>query len=73
MRKRVRVNSVYTFTPCLLDIAMPQHYSATKGQRVRVVNLPGAPPANTMGQCHIVDAETDTFLGMVSTASLVKE
>lgn len=72
MVARVRVNSVYTFIPGLVDLALPQHYRARKGQRVRVIQLPGAPKANTMGHCHIEDADTGEFLGIVSTDSLVR-
>jgi len=70
---KVRHNSVYTFRPTGYDLLMPEHYDAVDGQRVRVIKLPGAPPPNTMGQAHIEDAKTGIFLGMVSTASLVKE
>lgn len=72
-RKIVRLGRVYVFRPCLLDVALSQHYSATDGQRVRVVNLTGAPKCNTMGQCHIEDAATRKFLGMVSVHSLIEE
>jgi hypothetical protein len=67
---KVRVGSKYKFQPCLTDLAMPQHYDAKPGETVKVVKLPGAPPPNTMGQCHIANLD-DRFLGMVSTASLV--
>jgi len=70
---RVRVHAVYTFEPTGYDLIMPEHYSATAGQRVRVVQLPGAPRPNTMGQCHIADADTGEFLGMVSTESLTRK
>lgn len=70
---RVRKGSTYVFRPCLLDLALPQHYEAFNGQLVRVIQLPMSPPPNTMGQCHIEDAETGRFLGMVSTSSLVRE
>lgn len=70
---KVRRNAVYTFRRSGWDVMMPEHYSATDGQRVRVIQLPSAPPPNTMGQCHIEDAETGDFLGMVSTSSLVRE
>lgn len=70
--KRVVVNRVYRFRPNLVDIGMPQHYKAKRGQLVRVINLPHAPPANTMGQCHIEDADNKKFLGMVSTGSLLE-
>lgn len=68
--QRVRRNAVYRFVPAGWDIAMPQHYTAVSGQLVRVIALPGAPPPNTMGHCHIEDSVTRKFLGMVSTASL---
>jgi len=69
---RVRTNAIYTFRPVGYDVLMPEHYSAHAGQRVRVIKLPGAPLPNTMGQCHIADARTGEFLGMVSTASLYR-
>jgi len=67
---RVRVGTVYIFRPVMIDVVWTQHHQATEGQLVRVVNLPGAPKANTMGQCHIEDAATRDFLGMVSVRSL---
>ena len=45
---------------------------AVEGQRVRVINLRGAPKANTMGHCHIESLEGE-FLGMVHVNSLVRE
>ncbi len=69
---RVRANSVYTFHPVVMDIVYSQHHSAVDGQKVRVINLPCAPKCNTMGQCHIEDAATHDFLGMVSVRSLNK-
>lgn len=71
--KRVRVHAAYTFRPTGTDLWLTQHYTAQPEQRVRVVQLPGAPRPNTMGQCHIADALTGEFLGMVSTASLYQE
>lgn len=70
---RVRLHSVYTFRPALIDLIMPEHHNARAGQHVRVIQLPGAPRPNTMGQCHIADATSGQFLGMVSTASLTRE
>ena len=70
--EKVRAGKTYTFDPCLFDVFMPQHYDAVPGQRVRVVNLPGCPKANTMGQCHIEDPYDGQFLGMCSIHSLVK-
>lgn len=71
-RKRVRAGTVYTFRPCIMDVVLSQHHSATEGQRVRVVNLRGAPPCNTMGMAHIEDAHTGALLGIVSVHSLEK-
>jgi hypothetical protein len=70
---KVRVQVIYTFHPVGYDLLMPEHYSARAGQSVRVIQLPGAPKANTMGHCHIADARTGEFLGMVSTASLTRK
>lgn len=70
---KVRANAVYTFHPVMMDVIWSQHHSAVDGQLVRVINLNGAPRANTMGQCHIESTDDRTFLGMVSTHSLVKE
>ena len=67
---RVHIGRIYRFQPNGIDLALLQHYDAVPGQVVRVLKLPGAPPPNTMGQCHIEDANTHRFLGMVSTGSL---
>jgi len=68
--QKVRVGKVYRVRLILFDQLMFEHYTATEGQMVRVVNLYGCPPANTMGMCHIEDAESGEFLGMVCTNSL---
>ena len=70
---RVRKRSVYVFRPVMMDVVWSQHHSAVEGQRVRVIQMHGAPPPNIMGQCHIEDAATCQFVGMVCTRSLVKE
>lgn len=70
---KVRTGSVYTFNPAAVDRWLTQHYTARPAQLVRVIQLPGAPRPNTMGQAHIADARTGAFLGMVSTASLIRE
>ena len=69
---RVRRNGVYLFDPCGIDVVLSQHHSATKGQRVRVVQLPSAPKPNTMNHAHIEDADTHAFLGLVCCNSLHK-
>ena len=68
---RVRVNSLYVFRPVPLD-QFDSRTDAKPGDRVRVVNLRGAPKANTMGHCHIESLD-GTFLGMVHVNSLKKE
>jgi hypothetical protein len=45
---------------------------AKDGDQVRVINLPGAPKANTMGHCYIETIE-GRFLGLVCTNSLHKD
>lgn len=67
---KVRANSLYTYSANGYDLWDPKS-TATEGQTVRVVNLPGCPPANTMGCCHVQDLG-GTFLGLVCTSSLTK-
>lgn len=76
---RVKVNSKYFFYPCLFDkISGNSTELFTQGQEVRVINLHGCPPANTMKMCYIVpaDAKKDDRgnwnkpFAMVMTASL---
>lgn len=69
-RKYIRAGQQFTFRPVLTDRILTQHHSAVEGQRVRVIQLPSAPRPGTMGQCHIEDANTGEFLGMVCIASL---
>ena len=65
---KVRVGSQYRFEPVGLDRFDPKT-DLQAGDVVRVVNLPGAPPANTMGQCYV--EKDGKFRGMVATASLL--
>ena len=71
--RKVRVNSRYRFEPVLWDEFDPpigvQKGILKSGDVVRVVNLPGCPPANTMGRCHI-QTESGEFAGLVCTNSL---
>lgn len=84
---KVRAGSVYYYDPVPWDRITPpygvQAGLLKPGDRVRVVNLPGCPKANTMRMCHI---ETESrakkdrqgrhvgeFLGLVMVASLSKE
>jgi len=68
---KVRAGRIYKYNPVLLDRIHRCAGAAEPGQLVRVVNLPGAPKCNTMGQCHIEDLQGH-FLGMVCTNSLEK-
>jgi len=54
------------------DTVMPTSgLTVQAGDVVKVINLPMAPKANTMGQCYIEDA-AGKFAGMVSVHSLDK-
>jgi hypothetical protein len=69
---RVRVGSIYVFNPEGFDRFDPKT-DLEPGELVRVINLSGAPPANTMGQCYVErENNPGVFTGMVSTASLSK-
>ncbi len=65
---KVRVNSLYTYDPVLLD--RTANLPISKDDIVRVINLHGCPPANTMGHCYVADPETGHFIGMVCCNSL---
>ena len=66
--RKVIVNRIYQYEPVLIDLVDRQQ-NIKKGDRVRVVNLPGCPKANTMGHCHVQHLD-GTFGGLVSTNSL---
>lgn len=63
---RVRVNGLYWFDPVPIDRYTP----CVRGTVVRVINLRGCPPANTMGHCYIEDATTGEFIRLVCCNSL---
>lgn len=69
---KVRLNSVYTFRRAGWDLCDPK-VAIADGTKVRVTKPYGCPPPNTMGHAHVADAATGEFLGLVSTASLVRE
>jgi hypothetical protein len=70
---RVRVGSKYRYSPNGWDTFHAlQGNNLKDGDVVKVINLPSAPPANTMGQCYVADPETGKFICMVSTGSLDK-
>jgi hypothetical protein len=76
---RVRANATYFYDPCFLDKHGDASSKFNRGDKVRVVNLYGCPPANTMGHCYIVAADAkknacgnyETF-AMVAVGSLEK-
>lgn len=69
---KVRANAVYVYRPCVLDVT-DARTSLTTGTRVRVKNLRGCPPCNTMAHCHVVHPETGVLIGLVCTASLARK
>ena len=69
---KVRANACYIYRPCILDM-IDGRTALTTGMRVRVKNLRGCPPCNTMGHAHVVHPETGEFIGLVCTASLAKK
>jgi hypothetical protein len=66
---KVRVNSIYYYVPNLLD-RCDGRTNLKSGDAVRVINLYGCPPANTMGHCYVEDARTGTLGGLVHCNSL---
>lgn len=73
---KVRANSTYRFTAAYF---MDRHATLTDGcplevgDIVKVVNLYGCPPANTMGQCYVqLLGDNSKAFVMVSTSSLEK-
>lgn len=67
---RVRTGSEYYFNPVAMDRFDPKT-DLMKGDRVKVVNLRGCPPANTMGHAHVT--KNGQFAGLVHCNSLSKE
>jgi hypothetical protein len=65
---RVRAGSRYRYDPVPLDTLDPP-YNLQAGDIVTVVNLPGAPKANTMHHAHVLRAD-GTFGGLVHCNSL---
>lgn len=66
---KVRVGTEYIYYPNLLD-RIDGRTSLVPGDIVRVINLPGAPKANTMGHCYVGNRADGHFIGMVHTNSL---
>lgn len=66
---KVRANAVYGNRPSMIDL-IDGRTNLTAGMNVRVRNLRGCPPCNTMGHAHVVYPETGVFIGLVCTAIL---
>lgn len=64
--RRVRVGRVYRLEPVFID----RGFQDDAGKLVKVINLPGCPPANTMGHCYVQRVENGKFLGLVCCNSL---
>ena len=74
---RVRANSIYRFTAGNFmdrNAKLTDGCPLEVGDLVQVINLPGCPPANTMGQCYVrlVGDSSKAFV-MISTSSLEKQ
>lgn len=67
---KVRVGSRYTYQPVGLDL-WDSCTNLVAGTEVKVINLHGCPPANTMGHCYVEDMEGN-FKGLVLCNSLQK-
>ena len=72
---RVKVNSIYRFEANGWDTFDAKHGGYLKnGDLVKVVNLYGCPPANTMGQCYVrLVGDSSKQFAMVSTGSLSRQ
>ena len=68
--KKVSAGSEYFYNPVGLDL-WDARTTLSKGDKVKVVNLPGCPKANTMGHCHVT--KEGKFAGLVLTNSLVEK
>ena len=69
---KVRVNSLYHYQPCAWDRLDPTRDVLKAGDLVRVINLHGCPPANTMGHCYVHPVGFDKgVFQLVMTSSLV--
>ena len=71
---RVRANSIYRFTAgsfMELNAKLTDGCPPEVGDLVQVINLPGCPPANTMGQCYVrLVGDSSKAFAMVSTSCL---
>ena len=51
-KMKVKANSYYKYSPVGLD-RWDARTNLMHGDIVQVKNIPGCPPANTMGHCHV--------------------
>ena len=70
MPRRVRVGSRYTYRAVGIDAWSPNPLAPCEGEEVRVINLQGCPPANTMGHCYVESVTSGEFCGLVLANSL---
>ena len=70
-RRRVVAGRTYRYNPVGLD-RWDARTNLQPGELVRVANLPGCPPANTMRHCHVYRLD-GTFAGLVLCSSLEPE
>ena len=61
---KVRVNQKLVFVPNMLD-QIDGRTNLKKGDLVKVINVRGCPPANTMGHCYVGHPETGEFIAYV--------
>ncbi len=71
---KVKKGQTYRYDPCGWDVVSPcKGNTLKKGDIVKVITLPSAPPPNTMGNCYVGDPKTGEFICMVKTNSLFKK
>lgn len=73
--RKVRVGSMYVYKPVMLDL-IDSHTGLVEGDIVKVINVHGCPPANTMGHCYVEAVrarriQAGQFAGMVCCNSLM--
>jgi hypothetical protein len=71
MAKRVKPGQVYVYRPINAIMSLMEFKSVGDliGRRVRVIELPGAPPPGTAGMAHVEDVETGK-IGLVKLSGL---
>ena len=66
---KVRVGQILYYVPTLLD-RYDGRTGLKEGALVKVINVHGCPPANTMGHCYVGEPDTGKFIGLVCCNSL---